>query len=153
MGKEIITFVGTSYAEPAFTFYFYKRRTDICPESCRFYNPCMNNLEENTVYKIISITDIEHTCPYEYHKEPMRLVKVKESDLMILVESRKAFLGAQIEYEPINCQNKECEFSKYCTPILGLQTGAKIKIRDIIQKVKDPKCPNNLTLVKIERVK
>ena len=155
MGKsEIITFVGTSYGERGFKFYFYKPRTDICPESCRFYNPCMNNLEPNTVYKIISVTDIEHNCPYDYHKEPMKLVKVTESNVQILIESRKAYLGAQMEYKPLDCEFKEeCEYSKYCEPVFGLSPGAKIKIKEIVQKIKDPKCPNSLTLVTIEKVK
>lgn len=155
MGKEsIICFVGKTYAHIGFKFYFYKPRTDICPEACRFFNPCMNNLEQNTIYKVLSVTDIEHKCPYEYHKEPMKLVKVTESDIMILIESRRAYLGAQIEYEPLQCEfKKECEFAKYCTPVQGLQQGAKVKIREIIQKVKDQKCPNSLTLVKIEKVK
>ena len=154
MTKEIITFVGKSYSDLGFKFFFYKPRTDICPESCRFYNPCMNNLKENTVYQIHALTDIEHTCPYEYHDEPMRLVNVIESDIMVLIESRRAYLGAQIEYEPLECEFKEeCEFAKYCTPVSGLQTGTKVKIREIVQKVKGQKCPNSLTLVKIEKVK
>ncbi|MHA1111857.1 MAG: UPF0179 family protein [Promethearchaeota archaeon] len=152
--KEIITFVGKSYSERGFKFYYYKPRTDICPESCRFYNPCMNNLEQNTIYKIISVTDIEHQCPYEYHNEPMKLVKVTESDVKILIESRRAYLGAQIQYEPLDCAfMDECEYAKYCAPVFGLKPGAKIKIREIIQKVKDQKCPNSLTLVTIEKVK
>ena len=114
----------------------------------------MNNLEENTVYKIISVTDIEHNCPHSYHEEPMKLVKVIESDIKILIESRRAYLGAQMDYEPLECNFKEeCEYAKYCTPVYGLQPGSKIKIREINQKIKDPKCPNNLTLVTIEKVK
>jgi uncharacterized protein (UPF0179 family) len=152
--KEIITFVGTSYSEKGFKFYFYKPRTDICPESCRFYNPCMKNLEENTIYTILSVTNIEHSCPYEYHNEPMKLVKVIESDILILIESRRAYLGAQIEYAQIDCDFKDvCQYAKYCSPVHGLQPGTKIKIREIIQKIKDQNCPNSLTLVKIEKVK
>ena len=155
MGNKefIITFVGTSYAEVGFKFYYYKPRTDICPESCRFYNPCMNNLEDNTVYKIVSVTDISHNCPYEYHNEPMKLVKVSETDVSILIESRRAYLGAQMEYEPLECEFKDdCEYAKYCSPVYGLKPGAKIKIQEIVKKIKDQKCPNSLTLVKIEKV-
>ena len=152
--KEIISFVGKTYANVGFKFFFYKSRVDICPESCRFYNPCMNNLENNTVYNILSVTEIEHSCPYEYHNEPMKLVKVKESDVEILIESRRAYLGAQMNYEPLDCKFKEeCKYAKYCSPVYGLKPGAKIKIREIIQKVKDQNCPASLTLVKIEKVK
>jgi uncharacterized protein (UPF0179 family) len=152
--KEIITFVGQSYGEVGFKFYFYKPRTDICPESCRFYNPCMNNLEENTVYQIHSVTDIVHNCPYDYHNEGMKLVKVLESDIMVLIESRRAYLGAQMDYEPLECNFKEeCEYAKYCTPLAELPPGTKVKIREIVQKIKDQKCPGSLTLVKLEKVK
>jgi uncharacterized protein (UPF0179 family) len=84
----------------------------------------------------------------------MKLVRVTESDVKILIESRRAYLGAQMEYEPLECDFKEeCEFAKFCSPIYGLQPGAKIKIREIIQKIKDQNCPQSLTLVKIEKVK
>lgn len=112
----------------------------------------MNNLVPNTIYNIISTTDIEHKCPYDYHTEPMRLVKVKESEILILIESRHAYLGAQIEYQPLDCDFPDCPYSKYCSPVEGLAPGTKVKIREIVQKIKDQKCPNSLTLVKIEKV-
>jgi uncharacterized protein (UPF0179 family) len=151
--KQYVTLIGKSYAHEGFKFYFKEPRNDICPKSCQFYNPCMMNLEPKLTYKVIKVTDIEHTCPSDYHEESMMLVNVEETDNLILIESKMTFLGATIIYEPFKCSDKNCSYKEYCAPIIGLEPGTKVKIMDVIQKIKDTKCGDkNISIVKVERI-
>lgn len=151
--KQIVTFIGKSYANEGFKFYFSGPRTEICPKSCKFYNPCMMNLKPDTIYKVAENLGIEHICPSDYHKEPMVLVKVVESEIEILIESKQTFLGAVIKYEPINCDFLDCPYREYCTPIEGLKPGSKVKIISVNRKIKDNRCGGrSLSVVVIEKV-
>lgn len=150
--KGIVTFVGTSYAKPGFKFYFDKPRTDICPKSCRFLNTCMLNLEPDTIYEVSQVQDVIHDCPSDYHDEKMQLVKVSESDILVLMESKSTFLGATTRYQSVNCRFDDCSYKEYCAPIQGLPDGTKVKIVEVIEKVSDQKCEGNFSLVKVEKV-
>ncbi len=149
--KEIITLVGKSYAYNGFKFYFSGPRLDICPKTCRFINPCMMNLQPDTIYTVIENQNIEHMCPMDYHRESMVLVKVTESDLKILMETKSVFLGATTSYNPVNCNIPDCPCRQFCLPIKGLNPGTKLKIIEIVQKISDVKCNRNLSLVKVEK--
>ena len=151
--KQIVTLVGKSYAKMGFQFYFKEPRTDICPKSCQFYNPCMMNLDPKRTYRLIKVTEIEHTCPSDYHEEPMVLVTVEETDNLIIIESKMTFLGATITYEQYKCSDKNCPYKEYCAPIIGLEPGTKVKILEVVQKIKDVKCGDkNISIVKVERI-
>lgn len=149
-----VTFVGQSYAKVGFKFYFKKPRTDICPKNCRLYNTCMLNPKPNTIYKVEEVLEAEHTCPSNYHLEPMRLVKLSEPPIEIIVESKRAFLGSTINYTPIKCEKKECPIYEFCQPVMGLGVNERLKIIKIIRKVKDNLCKNlNLSLVVVKKIK
>ncbi|MHA1728539.1 MAG: UPF0179 family protein [Promethearchaeota archaeon] len=149
----IITLVGKSFAEKGYKFFFNKPREDICPSSCKFFNPCMNNLKPGTIYQIIENLGIEHTCPSDYHEESMILVKVQESKIEILLECKNIFLGAVIKYKPFKCEHEDCPYRKYCVPIRGLIPGNKIKIIKVIKKVKKNMCTDRrLSIVMVEKV-
>ena len=144
--------VGKSYAEIGFKFYFKEPRVDICPTSCRYYNPCMMNLEKEVIYEIIGDLNISHNCPSDYHDEPMELVKVVPMELKVLIETKQAYLGAVMTYEPLECENIDCPYKIYCSPLIGIESQTKIKILEIVQKIKDTSCNDrNLSLVIVEK--
>ena len=150
--KEIVTMVGKSYAKIGFKFYFKAPRTGICPKSCRYYTPCMMNLKNNAVYEIVDDLNISHNCPSDYHDEQMKLVKVVQGNLEILIETKLTFLGAVIQYDPVDCNISDCPYKEYCSPLEGIKRGTKVKIKEIIKKVKDNSCSQkSLTLVKVEK--
>ncbi|MHA1341139.1 MAG: UPF0179 family protein [Promethearchaeota archaeon] len=153
--KEFVSFVGKSYSYKGFKFYFSGPKKDICPSKCRFFNTCMMNLEPNKSYEVVESMNVEHNCPMNYHLEPMVLVKLKEMDYIIMLESRKSFIGSVIRYYPLNCSEKEfknCKYKKYCHSITGLRKGEKIKIKKVIKKIKDSNCQKGLNLVEIEKL-
>ncbi|MCP4763720.1 MAG: hypothetical protein GY870_18255 [archaeon] len=151
--KSAVTLVGKSYAQEGFKFLFKKSRDDICPKSCRFFNPCMGNLKPLTTYIIVEKLNIEHNCPSDYHEESMELVRVEESPIEILMESKSTFLGASTSYDPLECEFEECPYKEYCIPIKGLSLGSKIKIVEIVKKVKDNMCKRGLSIVIVEKIK
>jgi len=115
----------------------------------------MKNLEPEKVYEVIESMLIEHNCPMNYHLEPMVLVKLIESKYIVAIESRKAFEGSSIIYEPLHCSKSDyenCAYKKYCAPKLGLKVHQKLKILKIIEKIGKVNCKRNLTLIEIEKI-
>ena len=152
MTKQTITFVGKSYATIGFKFFFDSPRTDICPKNCRFYAPCMENLDQKTIYSVIENQRIVHECPSSYHDEPMVLVKVDEGDIQIIMETKRTFEGAVITYEPIKCEEENCPYLDLCSPIKGILPGSKVKIIEIVNKINDNECSDKkLSIVKIKK--
>ncbi len=109
----------------------------------------MNNLEVGRIYKVVQVRDIEHPCKIH---DLVRVVEVKESEIEATIDTKTAYEGAIIVYEPQQCRNYSCAFIGKCKPE-GLKDGDKCKILEIKNKL-GGSCSlgKNLTLVKLLRI-
>lgn len=136
----MITLIGKNLAEKGLKFVHYGPAAD-CKE-CRFKNTCIDPLEEGRVYIIQDVKDTEHPCPI-HEGGKVKVVEVERAEIEALVNSKKAFEGSMILFEPPDC-NKECTMRDLCFPE-GLFEGDKCKIVETLGKSPN-KCINGLNL-------
>ena len=101
----------------------------------------MSNLEPGRIYRVDVIRDKVFPC--KVHEEGVRVVEVVEPDLEAAIESRLAFLGGTVPYQPQECVDVSCINYGKCVP-QGLRKGDKCRISDVIEQVK---CPLGRSLV------
>lgn len=122
-----ITLIGLRLAKVGAEF-IYKGPAPEC-EECRFRNSCMN-LSIGGKYRIVNIrTTTKHDC--YIHDEGVQAVEIVESPIISAIESKKAFKGSKIVFEPPSCKRSECEMYDLCHPV-GLDYGDKCTIADVI---------------------
>lgn len=114
MDNELkVTLIGTKLATVGNEFIFFGNGTEEC-ENCKLRNSCMN-LERNKRYKIEKIcNDTVHDC--YLHDGGVKAIAVKEAQIIVSLDHKKALEGAKIEYNFIECDNLDCEFFDFCHP-------------------------------------
>ena len=151
MNNPTMTFVGKTFAKKGLMYYFEGMYPG-CPESCTLYATCQKNLIPHTLYEIVEVMAKTFTCPNNFHQEDMVLVKLDQPKLQISMFNKDIFEGSTTTFAPVECDREDCNYIDDCAPqTVVIQSGQKIKIIEIIQKIKD--CPRdlNISLAKIEK--
>ncbi len=146
-----MTFVGKSFAKKGLQYYFEGVHPG-CPKNCNLYATCQKNLNPHTLYEVIDVKTKTFTCPHNFHLEEMVLVQLGEPKLQVSMFNKDIFEGSMTAFAPVVCDRDECEYIEFCAPeTVTIQSDQKIKILEIIKKIKD--CPRdlNISLVKIEK--
>ncbi len=108
-------------------------------DACSLVGICIGNLEQGRRYRVKALREKEHNCGV-FGK--VRVVEVEEEAVAVAVSKRRAYLGAKIEYEPLDCGKILCGNYKYCIPE-GLKKGDNCRIEEVI---KDLECGRNFSL-------
>jgi uncharacterized protein len=119
----MITLIGTNLAEKGLEF-MHCGESSVC-EKCRFKNTCIDTLEEGRVYIIKDVKDTHHPCPI-HDGGKVKVVEVEKSDILALIDSKVAFEGSNIIFNPTSCDNK-CKQKELCSPE-GLYKNDRCKI-------------------------
>lgn len=143
--KKIITLVDPERAQKGYQFVHYGSAEEC--EDCDFRMVCIDNLEEGRKYEVIGLKDLEHECELY---GTVRVVEVKESDHLLAVDPKYAFIGSSIHFTPVGCGNVFCENSKFCNPE-GITEGDKCEIVDTFGKIECEK-GYDLQTIKVRRV-
>lgn len=122
----IITLIGIRMAKPGTEFIFRKKSSDC--NGCKIKNTCLN-LEEGGRYRIVSVRDAP-SLECLIHEGGVMAVEVIETPRSVLIESRKALEGSTIVYEPVKCNEDECEMMELCQNP-GITPGNKYTILKI----------------------
>lgn len=119
----MITLIGINLAEKGLEFMHYGPAA-AC-EKCRFKNTCIDTLEEGRIYVIKDVKDTEHPCPI-HEGEKVKVVLVEKSDIEAVIDSKKAFEGSNMVFNPYDC-DVECDIKHLCFP-KGLYRNDRCKI-------------------------
>ena len=139
-----VTLIGNRLAKIGNEFVF-NGSTAEC-ENCKLKNSCLN-LDVGRRYRILRLRGgTEHDCPI--HDLGVVAVEVTESPIITTIESRRAFDGSKIFFEPIPCDNRGCNVYELCHPT-GLNDGDRYTISKVIGDLPD-KCSKDLSLKLVE---
>ena len=119
----MITLIGINLAEKGLEF-MHLGGASAC-EKCRFKNTCIDTLEEGRLYIIKDVKDTHHPCPI-HEGGKVKVVDVEKLDIKALIDSKIAFEGSNIIFNPTLCDN-ECKQKDLCNPE-GLYTDDRCKI-------------------------
>ena len=115
-------------------------------ESCRFKGTCIDALEKGRMYIIRDVKGSEQKC--RVHEEnKVKVVEVDKLDITALIDSKRAFEGSMILFEPPECGEEACELKELCFPE-GLYRDDKCQILKTLGK-SDKKCPKGYALSKV----
>jgi uncharacterized protein (UPF0179 family) len=126
-GKEVITFVGEGQAAIGFRFVA-SQPPEVCV-SCKLFRACMSRLSPGRTYEVIELKDKEHYCGL--YEGNVRVAKVVQAPVEVLVKPHMAVEGAIIAFEREDC-SKKCPLERECRPEWS-KGGEKAKIK--IEKV------------------
>lgn len=142
--KVTVTLIGTDLAEVGGEFVFNGPAIEC--ENCKLKNPCLG-LDLKRAYKIVGLrSGSKHSCPI--HDSGVVAVEVVELPVIAAVESRKAFSGSKLVFEPIECENTSCSLYKFCNPS-SLKTGDRCTISKVTEDLHE-KCLKGLSLKTVE---
>ncbi len=119
----MITLIGNSLATEGLEF-MHCGPVPAC-EKCRFKNTCIETLEEGRMYTITQIKDTQHPCAV-HEGGKARVVNVEKANIKALIDSKIAFEGSNIVFNPPRC-DRECDLRHLCTPA-GLYENDRCKI-------------------------
>jgi uncharacterized protein len=125
----VITLIGKNLAEKGLKFMPYGAVAEC--EKCRFKTTCIDTLEEGRIYIITDVKDTEHPC-LVHEGGKVKVVQVERSEIKSLIDSKKAFEGSNIVFNPPEC-DEECPNRNLCFPE-GLFKEDKCKIVENIGK-------------------
>jgi uncharacterized protein (UPF0179 family) len=105
------------------------------------------NLEPGRRYRILGVRgELVHDCPI--HEEGVRAVEITESPIISSLDSRKAFAGSKIAFEPLECDESECAMFDICHPS-GLKAGDRYTIVEVVGEAPED-CPRGYSLKLVE---
>lgn len=128
--REIVTFVGDVQAKVGFRFVA-SQPPEVC-RGCKLFLACMSKLKPGKVYEVVELKDKEHYCPL--YEGTVKVVKVAEAPVEVLVKSNLAVEGATVEPLIEEC-GKKCPLKTYCCPE-WVEPGKKVKVK-IFQVIED----------------
>ncbi|CAD6494066.1 MAG: hypothetical protein LAKADJCE_00627 [Candidatus Argoarchaeum ethanivorans] len=138
--NSIITLIGTRLAIVGNEFIFYGPAAEC--EGCKLKNTC-NNLKVGNKYRIASVKKEQvHKCAI--HDIGVYAVEVVPGQTVALVDSKKAFNGSKIVYEPPDCSEFDCADYDRCHPV-GLNVGDKYTIVELLNEER-PQCQMGYSL-------
>lgn len=119
----MITLIGTNLAQKGLEFVHCGGASPC--QRCRFKNTCIDTLEDGRIYLITEVKDTQHPCPI-HEGGKVKVVVVEKSPIKALIDSKIAFEGSNILFNPIECDNG-CLDQELCAPE-GLYEGDRCKI-------------------------
>ena len=124
-----------------------KFKANIHPKclTCKLYKVCVSRLRPGFYYEVLKVRNKVHICPITGSR--MRVVEVKPLPVSIVVESNFAVAGVTFNYEPIICDNIDCDNYDICSRSILIK-GEKVKV---IKVAKTLRCPlgRRLSLVRV----
>ena len=122
-----VTLIGTKLIKEGEEFIFLGA-SDNCND-CKLKNTC-TNLEVNRRYRIEKVRDeMRHDCPI--HEDGVCVVEVREAPITAAIEAAYAFKNSKIVFNPIDCEETNCELFESCQPT-GLRAGNRCTILEVI---------------------
>lgn len=121
--KTIVTLIGEGQCTKGFKF-IASAPPEVCRQ-CRLFLACMGKLTPGRAYEVVEIKDKEHYCPL--YEGKVRVARVAQSPLEILIKPQHAMEGATMVYSGIECRMKGCPMESVCRPE-GVRKGEKVKI-------------------------
>ncbi|MDF1532028.1 MAG: UPF0179 family protein [ANME-2 cluster archaeon] len=106
----IVTLIGVRMAKPGNVFVF-RGKTPDC-EGCKLKNTCMN-LDIGGHYKVMSVRD-SPPLVCAVHDKGVQAVEVVGAPRTVLLESRMARQGSAVVYEPVSCDESDCNMFEMC---------------------------------------
>jgi uncharacterized protein (UPF0179 family) len=142
-----ITLIGVKLATIGMEFIFHGPTMEC--DTCKLRNTCMN-LEPGRRYRVLGLRgELVHECPI--HEAGVRAVEITESPIIAAMDSRKAFAGSKIVFEPIECDDPECRMFDICHPA-GLREGDRCTIVEVVGESPEECVRGNvLKLVELRR--
>lgn len=123
----VITLIGTRLAKVDNEFIFSGQIPECA--GCKLVQTCMN-LDRGTRYRIVGVREgAKHECAI--HDAGVLAVEVIESPFVAAIESRKAFGGSKIVFEPAACDVTGCGMFELCHPS-GLSRGDRCTIVRVV---------------------
>jgi len=132
-----ITMVDAAKVAPGYAFVNFGTPEECT--ACPLVGVCIGNLEPGRRYRVKALREKEHSCRV-FGK--VRVVEVEEEVVKIAVIKRRAYLGAKIKYEPLDCDKILCGNYKYCVPE-GLKKGDNCRVEEALE---DMECGRNFSL-------
>jgi uncharacterized protein (UPF0179 family) len=133
----VVTLVGEIQAKIGNTLIFRGPLSEC--RDCKRKTVCFN-LEEGTLYEIVSVRDKHHDC--DVHEGGVRVVELKKAPVETSLDPKHAIEGSTVSIEKEVCPNIGCEKYKLCF-ILGPKSNKRFKVT----KVKsDLDCPEGRSL-------
>ncbi|MEM4204612.1 MAG: UPF0179 family protein [Candidatus Methanomethylicaceae archaeon] len=141
--KEIVTMVGEAQASKGFKFVA-STPPEVC-RRCKLFGVCMGKLVPGRVYEVVEVRDKQHYC--ELYEGKVRVAKVAEAPMEVLVKAQFAVEGAIISFMYDECRERGCTLRGYCMPE-GIAKGTKVKMISILEDVSElALCGKNLRKV------
>ena len=106
----IVTLIGVRMAKPGNVFVF-RGKTPDC-EGCKLNNTCLN-LDIGGHYKVVGVRD-SPPLDCAVHDKGVQAVEVVEAPWTVLLESRMVREGSTIVYEPVTCNETDCDMFDMC---------------------------------------
>ena len=133
----VVSLVGETQAKVGTTFIFLGPLSEC--RDCKRKTVCFN-LEEWTLYEIVSVRDKHHDC--NVHEGGVRVVELKNVPIETTIDSKYAIEGSTVSIDKEECLNIGCENYRMCF-LLGPKSSKKFRV----VKVKgDVKCPEQRSL-------
>jgi uncharacterized protein (UPF0179 family) len=133
----VVSLVGETQAKVGTTFIFLGPLSEC--RDCKRKTVCFN-LEEGTLYEIVSVRDKHHDC--NVHEGGVRVVELKNVPIETTIDSKYAIEGSTVSIDKEECLNIGCENYRMCF-LLGPKSSKKFRV----VKVKgDVKCPEERSL-------
>jgi uncharacterized protein len=122
----IITLIGTRLAKVGNEFIFKGAAKECQP--CKLNKTCLN-LNLGSKYQIVNLRNSGKLECF-VHDSGVFAVEVIEAPIRMAIESRKAVMGSKIVFEPLPCNNPDCEIFTMCRPS-GIRPGEKFSIVEV----------------------
>ncbi|UCG70952.1 MAG: UPF0179 family protein [Thermoplasmata archaeon] len=136
----VVSLVGETQAKVGTTFIFRGPLSEC--RDCKRKTVCFN-LEEGTLYEIVSVRDKKHDC--NVHEGGVRVVELKKAPIETTLDSKHAIEGSTVSLDKDECLNMGCDSYMMC--FLMKPKGSK-KFR--VTKVKgDVSCPEGRSLKQV----
>jgi len=133
----VVSLVGETQAKIGTTFIFRGPLSEC--RDCKKKTVCFN-LEEGTLYEIVSVRDKHHDC--NVHDGGVRVVELKKAPVETTIDTKYAIEGSTVSIDKEVCLNIGCESYRMCF-LLGPKSNKKFRVT----KVKgDVKCPEERSL-------
>jgi len=133
----VVSLVGETQAKVGMTFIFRGPLSEC--RDCKRKTVCFN-LEEGTLYEIVSVRDKHHDC--NVHEAGVRVVELKKAPIETTIDTKYALEGSTVSIDKEKCQNIGCENYRKCF-ILGEKSNKKFKITKVKE---DANCPEGRSL-------
>ncbi len=128
--RTVVTLVGEAQASKGFKFVA-SVPPDMCRQ-CKLFLACMGKLVPGRAYEVVELKDKEHYC--ELYEGNVRVAKVMQAPIEILIKPQHAMEGATMVYTGIDCDVKRCPLESRCRPE-GVRKGEKVKILGVPEDV------------------